>query len=227
MTAWEGCSNMKSYSLCTVYVCDIAYETVVRIPTDMLQNFVSTLIWQKISTTMKVKTVMECSRTSCELCDYPYGKVLNLLVNLKSTLKIHRSQWNWNRNRTVEDIHITYKPFHKWSFSKISPPKLRKFQRLLFKTIICILFLFISPLLCYFAYLSRQRSRSKKENEYSWGRKFRFENFEQKVRIYFMKWFIRSRKSHFLYKFSGRIAAICFIDCVIIAYCYKMCRYFR
>ena len=127
---------------------------------------------------MKVKTVMECSRTSCELCDYPYGKVL-----LKSFIKL----LNFIRKRTVEDIHITYKPFHKWSFSKISPPKLRKFQRLLFKTIICILFLFISPLLCYFAYLSRQRSRSKKENEYSWGRKFRFENFEQKVRIYFMK----------------------------------------
>ena len=38
---------------------------------------------------------------------------------------------------------------------------------------------------------------------------------------------IWSFQSHFLYKFSGRIAAICFIDFVIIVYCYKISRYFR
>ena len=85
---------------------------------------------------------------------------------------LHFSLWK----RSFQDIHIIYKPFHKWSFNRISRPKLRKFQKLLFKTIICVLFLLISPVLCYFAHLSRQRSRANYEKESSQGSKRQFIN---------------------------------------------------
>ena len=131
------------------------------------------------------------------------------------------------RQRTYKDINITYKPFHKWSFSKISRPKLRRFQRLLFKTILCILFLLISPILCYSAHLSRQRSRANYEKEYSPGSELNNYLACMILDGQFHNQILTTTTSHFLYKFSGRIAAICFIDCVIIVYFYKMCRYFR
>ena len=185
------------------------------------------IIWfNYVDSTLKVKTVMECSRTSCELCDYPYG---NVLLHRKKSFGIWTKPQIFGldiqtRQRTEKDINITYKPFHKWSFTKISRPKLRRFQRLLFKTILCILFLLISPILCYSAHLSRQRSRANYEKEYSSGSEL--DNILECM-IKDGQFHLTPTTSHFLYKFSGRIAAICFIDCVIIVYCYKMCRYFR